>query len=62
MLQALPQDERQSYAREENVVEFLGKSAVIQQELEQQYAFVGGSLDEYLRNCHRQDIPTNMWE
>ncbi|CAE7243914.1 unnamed protein product [Symbiodinium sp. CCMP2592] len=62
MLQALPQDERQFYAREENVVELLGKSTVIQQELEQQYAFVGGSLDEYLKYFHRQDIPTNMWE
>ncbi|CAE7462480.1 unnamed protein product [Symbiodinium microadriaticum] len=62
MLQALPQDEREFYAHEENVVELLGKSSVIQQELEQQYAFVGGSLDEYLKYFHRQDIPTNMWE
>ncbi|CAE7776885.1 unnamed protein product, partial [Symbiodinium microadriaticum] len=62
MLQALPQDERQFYAHEENAVEPLGKSTVIPQEMEQQYAFIGGSIDEYLKCFHRQDIQTNMWE
>ena len=62
MLQALPCDESQFPSHEENVIDHIGKSTVIQHELEQQYAFVGGCLDEYESYFHRQDVPASMWE
>ena len=62
MLQALPCDESQFYSHEENVIDHTGKSKVIQHELEQQCAFVGGCLDEYVSYFHRQDVPASMWE
>ena len=61
MLTALPQVEADFYAKEANCIDWTGKSRVIQSELEEQYGFVGGSYDEYVRYFHRQDLPQNMW-
>ena len=61
MLTALPQVEADFYAKEANCIDWTGKTRVIQSELEEQYGFVGGSYDEYVRYFHRQDLHQNMW-
>ena len=61
MLDALPPLEAQFYAEESNCINTLGKSITIQNEIEAQYAFVGGPLSEYLAYFRRQDLPKSMW-
>ena len=61
MLDALPPLEAQFYAQEKNCIDVVGKSTVMQDEIEQQYGFVGGSLEEYSKYFRRADWPDNMW-
>ena len=61
MLNALPPRESRFYRAESNCISWVGKSATIVEELEGQFAFVGGSLDEYIRYFGRPDLPTDMW-
>ena len=61
MLDALPPLEAQFYAEESNCINAIGKSITIQNEIEAQYAFVGGPLSEYLAYFRRQDLPKSMW-
>ena len=61
MLSALPPLEAAYYAREENLVSETACMATSIQEIEQQYAFVGGSEREYVKYFHRSDLPAKMW-
>ena len=61
MLDALPPLEAQFYAEESNCINTIGKSITIQNEIEAQYAFVGGPHSEYLAYFRRQDLPKSMW-
>ena len=47
LLEALPATESLFYKEEANVVELLGKSAVIFDELQTRFGFIGGSEVEY---------------
>ena len=61
MLAALPPEEATFYSCEQNVVDWNGKSSAIVEELEEQYAFVAGSLDQYVAYLNRSDLPGDMW-
>jgi hypothetical protein len=61
LLEALPATEAHFYSSEENAIDWIGKSAVILEEITSQYGFVGGSHFEYLRYFHRSDLPPSMW-
>ena len=39
----------------------IGKSKSIFNELEEQYPFVGGSEQDYVKYLRRDDIPAGMW-
>ena len=62
MLLALDAEESQFYASESNLLDLVAKSSVIMQDLETQYAFVGGSHAEYIKYWHRTDLPDMMWQ
>jgi hypothetical protein len=64
LLEALPPSESLFYSTEDNAIDWRGKSSVILEELTQQYGFVGGTLDEYVKYFHRADLPSSMgyWE
>ena len=47
MLAALPPEEAEFYANEENVVDAADKSRVLFEELESKFGFVGGSYEQY---------------
>ena len=55
MLEALPEEDRCYYEKEEHVVEVKGKSASVFREVEQRYGFVGGEEEQYLRYLARPD-------
>ncbi|CAK0846110.1 unnamed protein product [Prorocentrum cordatum] len=61
LLEALPDGERQYYSDELNVLDYSGKSGVLFEELEERFAFVGGSTSEYARYMMRADLPKDMW-
>ncbi|CAK0800419.1 unnamed protein product [Prorocentrum cordatum] len=61
LLEALPEGERQCYSDELNVLDYSGKSGVIFEELEERFAFVGGSTSEHARYLMRDDLPKDMW-
>ena len=61
MLSALPPREASFYQSEANCISWVGKSAVLMEELESQYAFVGGSMAEYINYFARSDLPSGMW-
>ena len=61
LLEALPENERAYYAEERHVLDYKGKSAVIFDELEARFGFVGGSTEEYARYLMREDLPKDMW-
>ena len=46
---------------EENVIDWTGKSQVLFNEIESQYAFVGGTHSEYIRYFEPPDLPDEMW-
>eukprot|EP00438_Fugacium_kawagutii_P028962 Skav210523 [mRNA] locus=scaffold3045:172599:178253:+ [translate_table: standard] len=61
MLEALPPEDAQFYALEENVVETMGKSDIIFKETEARFGFVGGSEEEYIKYMARADVQ-HLWE
>ena len=62
LLEALPPLEAAFYACESNVISWEGKSRVQVAELEAQYGFYGGTLDEVLKYFSKPDMPNDMWE
>ena len=60
VLEWLPPDEATFYSREEHVVDLTGKSMDIAKELEETFAFVGGTEEEYARYLNRADLPAGM--
>ena len=62
MLEALPPLEASFYACESNVISWAGKSRVQVEELEAQYGFYGGTLEEVLKYFSKTDMPEQMWE
>jgi len=60
MLEALPPIEAQYYSDEANVINASGTSAEQMRELEEQYAFLGGTEDEWVAYLHRP-LPPQMW-
>ena len=61
MLDALPPLDQAFYSREELVVELEGKSQTVAEEIEERFAFIGGSEAEWIRYLSRPDLPANMW-
>ena len=61
MLEALPPQDSEYYSCESNVVDYEGESNQIFVDLERQYGFVGGSLEEYTAYFLRDDMPPDMW-
>ncbi|CAE7268151.1 unnamed protein product, partial [Symbiodinium sp. CCMP2456] len=61
MLEALPRSEADFYSKENHCIELTGKSRQLQVEIEEQFAFVGGTHAEYCKYFHRNDLPNNMW-
>ena len=61
MLEALPAGEAAFYACEENVIDHIGKSTVLFEEIQEHFGYVNGSLDEYARYFNRKDLPSTMW-
>ncbi|CAE7879885.1 unnamed protein product [Symbiodinium sp. KB8] len=61
MLEALPRSEAEFYSNESNCIETAGKARQLQDEIEEQFAFVGGTYVEYCKYFHRSDLPNNMW-
>ena len=56
MLEVLPEEDAIYYSTEKNVVDRNGKSEQLFKELEEQYGFIGGSKEEYLKYLHRPDV------
>lgn len=61
MLTALPSREASFYSSEKNAIDLCGKSETLFREIEDQFAFVGGSMSEYISYFERTDLPTKMW-
>ena len=61
MLDALPRQEAEHYSSEANVVSEMAGLTESLAEIERQYAFVAGSLPEYVKYFHRSDLPVGMW-
>ena len=61
MLDALPPLDQAFYSWEELVVELEGKSQTVAEEIEDRFAFIGGSEAELIRYLSRPDLPANMW-
>jgi len=61
MLDVLPPEEADFYGSEQCVVDRSGTSDILLAGIEQRYAFVGGSREEYLRYLWRPDLPRDMW-
>lgn len=61
MLTALPSREASFYSSEKNAIDLCGKSETLFREIEDQFAFVGGSMSGYISYFERTDLPTNMW-
>ena len=49
MLDALPHEERDYYSCESHVVDWTGKSNELFEEIQEQFAFVGGEYSEYVK-------------
>ncbi len=61
MLQALPDRERQFYAREDNVVVLEQRSKILFDELQEQYGFIGGDYAQYVNYFLRTDVDADLW-
>ena len=61
MLDALPASEARFYSDEDGVVDYVGKSFQVFQEIESRYGFVSGTEGDYAAYFQRPDLPTNMW-
>jgi len=61
MLDALSPEESLYYSEECQVVNYHGKSQIIFNELEDRFAFVGGTEEDYVTYFMRPDLPKGMW-
>ena len=62
MMEALPAEEASFYAHEANVVAMTERSPSLFREIEQQYGFVGGSKEQYIKYLARDDCkPLWVW-
>ena len=61
LLEALPPCEARFYAEEANLLDKVGKSTAVFEELEQRYGFVSGTEQSYADYFLREDLPKNMW-
>ena len=61
MLSALSNEESAFYSEEGNVIDTVGKSLAMFEDLERQYGFVGGPYSEYCEYFLREDLPSSMW-
>ena len=59
-LVGLPPDLVHVFSDESRCVDPAGKSRAVFEELTEQFAFLGGSVDEYLRYLHRPDVQ-DLW-
>ena len=60
MLDVLPPDDAVYYACEDHVVDREGKCELLFKEIEAQYGFIGGTLQEYIKYLHRPDVQ-HLW-
>ena len=60
MLEALDPENASFYDSEKNVLAS-GTSPLLRQELEDQYAFLGGSHQQWVKYLNRKNMPTTMW-
>ncbi len=56
MLDVLPEEDAIYYGEEKNVIDRAGKSEQLFKEIEEQYGFIGGSKEEYIKYLHRPDV------
>lgn len=56
MLEVLPEEDAIYYSEEMNVIDKNGKSEQLFKEIEEQYGFIGGTKEEYLKYLHRPDV------
>ena len=61
MLEALPPSEAEFDRKENHCIKLTDKSRQLQAEIEEQFAFVGGTHAEYCKYFRRSDLPNNMW-
>ena len=61
MLEVLPTEDADYYSAEDHVVNLEAKSSAEFIEVEETYAFVNGSLSEYVSYLQRSDLPAGMW-
>ena len=61
MLAALPEDEAAFYGCESNVVDYIGKSQVIADEIAHQYSFFGGEHAQWVEYLNRRDVAPDTW-
>ena len=60
LLDALPREGRALYENEDHIVDWTGKSHQIMLEIQEQYAFLGGPEEEWIRYLHRP-LPAMTW-
>ena len=58
---SLPPEYQQLFSEEDNVIDPRGKSWSLKQDLEDQFAFVGGSYREFVAYLNRPDV-SDLWE
>ena len=61
MLEALPPEEHEYDAHEDNVLDWCGKSAELFHEIQERYSLMGGAWEEYVSYVGRDDLPDYMW-
>ena len=61
MLSALSNEESAFYSEEGNVIDMVGKSQAMFEDLERQFGVVGGPYSEYCEYFLREDLPSSMW-
>ena len=62
MLEALPERERNYYSHEENVLDCTGgKCMAVFNDIQEKYAFVGGTYNDYVKYYLRNDYDPDIW-
>lgn len=62
MLEVLPEEDAIYYSEEMNVIDKNGKSEQLFKEIEEQYGFIGGTKEEYLKYLHRPEDVQYLWK
>ena len=61
MLSMLPANERGYYSADYRVIDMIGKSKVIFEELEERFFFVNGTERNYIAYSTRSGLPRSPW-